>query len=205
MTLRPSDRRALAWLAVSLLLGLVIRFWPNSEGSAAVVVPAGDPVTLAETRLARLREAAATVPAKENIFKKVSADLAVREKGIITADTAAQAQALVIQIIRRLGAAETPPIDIRSTELNPLRPFGDAYGEASVAVQIECRIDQLVNLLAALESQPELVATSDLRVLSANAKEKTVAVRLTVSGVVPRRLVSEKSIAGKKKTGGSPF
>jgi Type II secretion system (T2SS), protein M subtype b len=163
----------------------------------------GDPVSLAETRLARLREAAATVPAKESVFKKVSVELAAREKGIIRADTAAQAQAQVIQIIRRLGAAENPPIEIRSTELTPVRPFGDSYGEASVAVQIECRIDQLVNLLAALQAEPQLVATSELRVLSSNAKEKTVAVRLAVSGVVPRRLVAEKSQASKKAGGGA--
>ena len=200
MNLRPRDRRALAWLAVSALLGLIVHFWPTSDGAAVVVAPAGDPVRLAETRLARLRESAATVPAKENVFKKVSADLAVREKGIIQADTAAQAQAVLIQIARRLGAAENPAIDIRSTELNPIRPFGD-YGEASVAVQIECRIDQLVNLLASLETQPELVATSDLRVLSSNAKEKTVAVRVTISGVVPRRLVPEKTQLGKKGGG----
>ena len=199
----PRDRRALAWLAVSALLGLMIHFWPVSDGAAAVVAPTGDAVRGAEARLARLREAAATVPAKETAFKKVSADLAAREKGIITADTAPQAQAQVIQIIRRLGAAENPPIDIRSTELNPIRPFGEAYGEASVSVQIECHIDQLVNLLAALEAQPELVATSDLRVLSANAKEKTVSVRLTVTGVVPRRLVPEKSTASKKAGGGA--
>ena len=198
MNLRPRDRRALAWLGVSALLGLVIHFWPANDSAAAVVAPVGDPVALAETRLARLREAAATVPAKETVFKKVSAELAAREKGMITADTAAQAQAQVIQIIRRLGAAETPPIEIRSTELTPVRPFGDSYGEASVAVQIECRIDQLVNLLAGLQSEPELVATTDLRVLSSNAKEKTVAVRLAVSGVVPRRLANEKSQASKK-------
>jgi hypothetical protein len=201
MNLSPRDRRALSWLAVAALVGIGAYFWPASDGSAAVVAPAGDPVTLAETRLARLRESAATVPAKEEVFKKVSGELAAREKGMIQADTAAQAQAQLIQIVRRLGAAENPVIEIRSTELNPIHPFGDSYGEASVAVQIECRIDQLVNLLAALETQPELVATSDLRVLSSNAKEKTVAVRMTVSGVVPRRLVPEKAQLGKK-TGG---
>jgi len=37
---------------------------------------------------------------------------------------------------------------------------------------------------------------------SANAKEKTVAVRVTISGVVPRRLVPEKTQLGKK-TGGT--
>jgi len=203
MNLRPRDRRALAWLALFALLGLVIHFWPANDSAAVVVAPVGDPVALAETRLARLREAAATAPAKESVFKKVSAELAAREKGIIHADTAAQAQAQVIQIVRRLGAAENPPIDIRSTELTPVRAFGDAYGEASVAVQIECRIDQLVNLLAALQAEPQLVATSDLRVLSSNAKEKTVAVRLAVSGVVPRNLVAEKSPTSKKAPGGA--
>ncbi len=127
MNLRPRDRRALAWLAVSALLGVIVHFWPANDSAAAVVAPVGDPVALAETRLARLRESAATVPAKESVFKKVSADLALREKGIIQADTAAQAQAQLIQIIRRLGAAENPAIDIRSTELNPIRPFGDSY------------------------------------------------------------------------------
>ena len=202
MNLRARDRRALAWLAVSALLGLVVRFWPASDGSAAVVAPAGNPVTVAEARLARLRETAATLPAKQDVYKKVSADLTAREAGLIRADTAAQAQAQLIQILRRLGAAEMPAIEIRSTELNPIRPFGDSYGEASVAVQIECRIDQLVNLLAAIQAQPELLATSDVRVLSANAKEKSVAVRLAVSGVVPRSLVPEKSF-GKRPGGGA--
>jgi hypothetical protein len=198
MSLGPRDRRALAWLGLAALLGVGIHFWPASDNTAAVVAPLGDPIALAETRLARLRETAATLPAKEAVFKKVSAELATREKGIITADTAAQAQAQIIQIIRRLGAAEIPPIEIRSTELTPVRPFGDSYGEASIAVQIECRIDQLVNLLAALQAESGLLATSDLRVLSSNAKEKTVAVRLAVSGVVPKRLVAEKSPAAKK-------
>jgi hypothetical protein len=199
MNLQARDRRALALLAVAAILGLAYRFWP-ADAKTAVVAPTGNPVTLAETRLARLRETAATVPAKEQILKTVSADLAVREKGILTAETAAQAQAQLLQLVRRLGAAENPPIEIRGTELNVIRPLGDSYGEASVSVQVDCRIDQLVNLMAAAQAQPELVATRDLRILSSNAKEKTVAVRLTVSGVVPRRLVPEKS-----KTGGSAF
>ena len=200
MTLQSRDRRALALLGVAALLALAYRFWPASTGSVAVVAPAGDAVALTEKRLAKLRETAATVPAKEDIFKKVSADLAVREKGLIAADTAAQAQAQLIQIVRRVGASENPPVEIRATELGGVRALGDAYGEAVVSVQIDCRIDQLVNILAALPSQPELVTTSGLRVASSNAKEKTVGVRLSLAGVVPRRLVPEKP-----KTGGVRF
>lgn len=200
MTLQSRDRRALALLGVSALLTLAYQYWPAGAGPVTIVAPGGDPAALAEKRLARLRETAATVPAKEDIFKKVSADLAAREKGLIAAGTAAQAQAQLIQIIRRVVSSETPPVEIRATELGGVRALGDAYGEAVVSVQIDCHIDQLVNILAALGSQPELVSTSDLRVASSNAKEKTVGVRLTLSGVVPRRLVPEKP-----KNGGVRF
>lgn len=197
MTLQPRDRRALALLFVSALLWFIVdRLW-TTDSTAGVVVAVGNPVTLAETRLAKLREAAATVSSKEEILKQVSADLAPREKGMIATETAAQAQARLLQIVRGIGAAENPPVEIRGTELNAIRPLGDTYGEASVTVQIDCRMDQLVNVMAAVQSQPEWIATHDLRILSANAKEKTVSARLTVSGVVPRRLAPEKP-----KTGG---
>jgi hypothetical protein len=189
MTLSPFYRRTLAFAAVSLLLGVVVRFWP--EDSAPSTAPTAETVALDEQRLARLRDISATVPAKEEILKKAQIELAEREKGLIVADTAAQAQAQLIQIVRALGSAESPAVDIR-TEGFGLRPFGDAYGEASVSVQIECRIDQLVNMLAGLAARPELVSTSDLRVAPTNSKDKTVSVRLTVSGVVPRKLVPER-------------
>jgi len=196
MTLQPRDRRALAILTVSAILGLVYRFWPESAG-ASVVAPVGDPVAAAEKRLTQLRETAATVQAKEAVFKKVSGNLAAREHNIITAETLPQAQAQLIQILRRIGAAENPPVEIRATELGSIRDLGGAYGETTVAVQVECRIDQLVNMLAAIPSQPELVGLSDLRVTSSNVKEKTVGVHLTLNGVVPRALVPEQDRQNK--------
>lgn len=199
MTLSARDRRALSLLAVSALLSAVVYFWP--AGSAPAVAPAGDSISSAERRLARLRNTAATVPKREEILKSVSAELAKREAGLIQADTAAQAQAQLLEILRRLCAAETPPIEIRATELGGIAPLGDAYGLATVAVQIECRIEQLVNLLAALGSQSELITTNDLRVTSANdPKQKIVGVRLSVAGAVPGKLVPRRP--GKKGAGG---
>ena len=194
MTITKRDRRALTLLGVAVLLAVVYVLWPDgSDGTVAATAPSGRAsVGAAEKQLAQLREIAATVPAKEDVKKGVAAELAVREKGLIAADTAAQAQAQLIQIVRQLARAESPPIEIRSTELGSLRPLGDGYGQVDVAVQIECRIDQLVNLLAALAARPELISTSDLRITSSNSKEKMVGVRLGVIGVVPRRLVPEK-------------
>ena len=53
-----------------------------------------------------------------------------------------------------------------------------------------------MNLLADLTHQPELIATNDLRISSANEKQKTLTVRLAVSGLVPKRLVPEKKGLG---------
>jgi hypothetical protein len=190
MNLNPRQRRIAALAVILLVAGLIINYWPQS--TPAVVAPAADTVAFAEKKLAKLREEAATVPAREEIVKKVTAELAAREKGMILANTAPLAQAQLIQILRDLGRAESPAVEIRSTELPPVRPLGDAYGEAFVSVQIECRIDQLLNILAGIAARPELVSTSDLRITSSNVKDKTLGVRLTLSGVVPKNLVPGK-------------
>jgi hypothetical protein len=61
-----------------------------------------------------------------------------------------------------------------------------------VAVSFSCRIEQFVNFMTDLANRPELIATSDIRVALGNPKEKTVVVRLGLSGVVPRKLAPEK-------------
>jgi hypothetical protein len=199
MTVTPRERRALAWMGVSVALSGIAYFWPSSSGGTTVVVAPTDSIALAEKRLARLRDTAATVPQKEEILKAVSADLAKREKGLIPGETAAQAQAALLQILRRLCAAQQ--IEVKATDLVGIAPLGDAYGEASVAVQIECRMEQLINLLADLSTQPELLTTSELQVAASNFKEKTVNVRLAISGVTSRKLVPEKLISQKKGSG----
>lgn len=206
--MRPAFRRALVFLGVPLALAVAYLYWPSSGDSGVAASADAATVETAEFRLARLRQVAATVSGKEEALKKVEAELATREAGLLRADTGAQAQAQVIQIVRRLASEEAPPIEIRSTELAALTPLGDeAYGAANVSVQIECSIAQLVNFLAAIAAQPELISTQDLQIAVANAKEKTIRVRLTVSGVVPRQLLPDRSGKNKQqktgKAGGS--
>jgi hypothetical protein len=197
MTVTPRDRRFLAWGGVSVILWAVVYFWPSGGSSPAVVSTAGS-VESAEKRLARVRDLAATVPQKEAALKIVQAQLAKREAGLIQAPTAAQARAQLLQILERLCAAETPPIRIVNNQLGGgVNALGNDYGAVDVSVEIQCSIEQLVNLLAAIAAQPELISTNDLRVTSPNnPKEKIVSVHLAVSGVVPRKLVPEKKGAG---------
>ena len=198
MKITPRDRRFLAWGGVSVLLFVVGELWSSNSTSEPVVVSSTNSVESAEKRLARLRDLAAAVPGKEAALKVVQAEVARREGGLIQAPTAAQARAQLLQILERLCAAENPPIRIQTDELGRHQRFGRTdYGSIDIAVQIQCSIEQLVNLLAAIAAQPELIYTTDLRVTSTNnPKEKLVGVHLAVSGVVPRKLVPEKKAAG---------
>ncbi len=189
MTLTSRDKRALVLAPVGLVI-LGVSYYMTSDSTPTVVAPTVSTVDAAQKRLVHMKEVAATVPAKQDILKKASAELADREKGLIQADTAAQAQAQMVQILRRLAGGEG--IEFRATELGGITALGDAYGAANVSVQMDCRVDQLVNFLADIAAQKELLSTSELRVNSSSPKEKTVGVRLTVTGVVPKKLVPEK-------------
>ena len=188
MNITARDKRALVLLAAGVL---VILIWKAAAGGSPVqVAAAADSVPQAEQRLNRLRQIAARVPAKEELFKKVSGEVAEREKGMIVADTAQQAQTQIQQILRKLGTAYG--IDVRGAEFGTVKRLGSDYGEAPVSISFDCNIEQLVNFLSALGGQPEILGTSDIRVNSGNPKDKRVNVRLTVSGVVPKKLIPEK-------------
>jgi Tfp pilus assembly protein PilO len=190
-TLEPREKKAVIALGVVLALTVVVlayEFWP--AGSVAAESASSMSVAQMEQRLARVRETAAAIPGKQDILKKVTADLETREKGLIRADTAQQAQAQVITVLRGLGSAEG--VEIRATELGAIAPFGDDYGAVNVSIQVECRIEQLLNFLAALAARPELIATRDLRVVAGDPKQKTLNVRITVAGIVPKSLAPKK-------------
>jgi hypothetical protein len=177
----------LVLLALAAAVMLIWRY-AGSGPEVKTAAPAQS-VPQAERRLNKLRQLAATVQGKEDLLQKVSAELAAREKGILTADTAQQAQAQIQQILRKVGSAQG--IEVRGAEFGTVKALGD-YGEAPVSVSFDCGIEQLVNFLSALTAQPEMLGSSEIRVASANPKDKHISVRLTVSGVVPKKLVPEK-------------
>ena len=186
------DRRALLLGGVALVILLISVM--SKRTPEVKVATAADTVEQAERKLAKMRQLAATVPGKEELLKKVSLELGAREKGMIAADTAQQAQAQIQQVIRKLGAELK--IEVRGAEFGQVKALGTDYGEAPVSVTFDCTIDQLVNLLASLGSQEQMLGTTDVRVNSGNSKEKRINVRLTVAGVVAKKLIPEKKGIG---------
>jgi hypothetical protein len=138
-----------------------------------------------------VRRLAATVAGKQQVLNQVSTELAQREKGIIQAETAPQAQALLLDIVRHTASAQTPPVALGAVELQPPSKLGE-YAEVLVGVPFNCHIEELLNLLADLTNRPEAISVDDLRIVVHDPKQKTIGVRLVVSGVVPRRLVPDK-------------
>jgi hypothetical protein len=172
-------------VAAVLLMKLVVFADRTAPAVAAV-----ESIPLAEARLKKLREIAATVPAKETLLKEAAAELATREKGILKAETGAVAHAQLQEKLHRVG--EVNGIDIRGMEDQRVKPLGSDYGEAIVFVRFTCRIEQLVNLLAQLANEPELIATSQVQVTGGTDKNKVLQVRLGLSGVVAKKIALEK-------------
>jgi hypothetical protein len=196
MTMSDRDRRALIIWGAAMVLG-GIYYWfssstsSSSAGGAKSSVPV-ESIDRTEKRLAALRKQAATLPGKQAVLKQVSGELANREKGLVPGDTAEQAQAQLLQIVRRVAQQQAPPLDVGQVELGRPRTFGSAYGQVSVSISTTCRIEQLVNFLAALSAQPELVASEEIRFGASHPKQKTMPIRLTVSGLVAKRLVPKE-------------
>jgi hypothetical protein len=187
---RAPDRRLL-WLLAAMALLVAMRYIVFGEKTPEAVV-AVESVPAAEKRLERTRELASMIPGKEEVLKKAAADLALREKGVIEAETSAQAQAQLVERIRR--SATLNGFDARGVEqFSEAKPLGNDYGVVSVTMAFACGVEQLVNFLADLANSQELIATNEIQITGTNDKKKTIQVRLNLSGVVTRKLVPVKT------------
>lgn len=195
MNLTARDRRALIMLAAGLLVAAVLyyAFPAATPGSVATSAVIGQDPGLARERLTHLREVAATIPVREAVMKQISADLVVREAGILQADTVAQGEAVLLEVARRIGKEEQ--IDVRGGDFGAPKVFGD-YALVYATVTFESHIEQLVNFLADLAKEPGLIAPSEEHIASGNAKEKTMNVRMVLAGVVAKKLIPEKKGLG---------
>lgn len=165
--------------------------FPAKSATTTVATTAvnNDNVALLQQRLVRLRQIAATVPAREAVLKQTTADLTDREHGIIQADTAAQAQAALLEAARRIG--KNNDIDVRGGDFGAPKAFGN-YGLVYVTITFECHIEQLVNFLSDLSKEPQTIVPSEERMTSGSPKEKTMGVRMVLTGLVAKKLVPEK-------------
>jgi hypothetical protein len=161
------------------------------DNSRNAVVASHDTIPMAKQRLEILRRKAATVPGKETVLKQALAELAEREKGIVQADTAEQARAHLMDVLHKAAVANGFD-STGAAQLPEPKALGKDYGQVSVGQNFTCGIDQLVNFLSAIANEPEILATDTILVTPVRNKNKDIMVRLTFSGVIPKKLVPEK-------------
>lgn len=193
MTISPRDRKALALLAAMLVIMLVVRFGFLADDSAAPATSAEMTSTQLRQRVASLRQTAATLPLRDAVAKQAAADVTNRERGLIQAVTFNQAQAELVETARRIGGANQ--IEIRGGDFGAPKVSGD-YGLVYATVTFDCHIEQLLNFLADLTREPQLIVPSEERISSGNAKDKLVTVRMVLAGLVQKKLVPEKKGPG---------
>ncbi|MCX6598444.1 MAG: GspMb/PilO family protein [Acidobacteria bacterium] len=196
MTLTERDRRALMALGVAVILSLALYFWPAP--TIETVGPTVNDAQSAAVRLDKVRQEAAMAPVRQQQLQETKAALARLEKGLIAGDSLPQAQAQMVQIVRRIARAQVPPLALGSTDFGPTRPFNGPYGQVLLTVTAECQVDQLVNFLSDVAAQPELVAVEEIHVATANAKQKLIPVRLVLAGLIPGTLLKTTPAGGAR-------
>jgi len=176
---------------LGIMLASVLVRYGALGGDQSSVVASHDSIPVAKQRLEMQRRKAATVPAKEAILKRVTAELQQREKGIVVADTAEQARAHLMDVLRKTALSNGFDSS-GATQLVEPKLLGKDYGQVSLGQNFTCGIDQLVNFLASIANEPEILATDTIVVAPVRNKNKDITVRLTFSGVIPKKLVPEK-------------
>lgn len=194
--LAARDRRALALLAVCTVVFTAVYLWPEN-GAAPVVGPAVTPEQM-EQRVLRLRRMAAGASGREEALQSAKQELDRRQQGMFRAESAAQAQAQMLEVVRRIARNQPETFSLRGTEFAQPRPLGDAYAEIVMTLVVESPIEQLVTFLVDVSNQPELIAVSAVQLGQATGNRKIIPARLTLTGVAPRSLAPEKK-------GGMPF
>ena len=191
--LSTRDRRALLILGGGAVLFLadqagLFSFSRAERGS--LFTPS---VELAEKRLRRLQEVAAQKPRAAAEAESAGRALSEAERGLLKAATPAQASAEMQQIMKDLLGSQG--ISMRSAEFGAVRAVGDDYAQVPLTVGFSCAIEQWINLMAVLRNAPTALSSMEVGVGGADAKSKTVHVRMTVAGYIPA------SLLGKPKGG----
>ena len=132
-------------------------------------------------RLTRAR--AGRIPLVQAQAKTVQENLERMEKGLLASQNIALAQAEMRQILERSLQAED--IVMENARFVSAERKNDHYAAIPITVNFSCRIEQLVNWVAAVGNSSQLLSTIKIRIDSPNLDSKTVRVTATVAGFLP--------------------
>jgi hypothetical protein len=190
MNLSDRDRRALFILLGALVVVAMVQWWPSGED--AVTAAPTNTVEQAEMRLQRARRIAAATRERTAEKQAAEKELQTLEQGMLRAESAALAHAALAQKLRALGRRQSPAVEFRTVENGPIELWEGSWARMQLAVSLDCTVDQLVNLLADVSSQPELISVAEMHVSAASDRAKRMPVRITFAALLPRAMAPLK-------------
>ena len=183
VTVTTRDKRALIILGVTLVLFMLLQgdlFFPTGFSSESVN---SESLEVIERQFRLTRARAGRIPLVQAQAKTVQENLERMEKGLLASQNIALAQAEMRQILERSLQAED--IVMENARFVSAERKNDHYAAIPITVNFSCRIEQLVNWVAAVGNSSQLLSTIKIRIDSPNSDSKTVRVTATVAGFLP--------------------
>ena len=181
--LQSRDRRALTILGGAAILFLLLQtdfLIPAGGGesgyAAGSVEASEEKLLLAQTRVRQKPEVDAE-------FKAMAAAQQALEKGLLSSETAALAQAEMREMIG--GLLASAGITMRASRFGTVRLEGEDYAQIPLIVDFSCTIERLVNLTADIANAESVLSSRAIDISPSNPETKSVQVQLTVSGYLP--------------------
>jgi hypothetical protein len=161
--------------ATALFLLLNFGVLPLLEGLGA----RPEAVQQKESELRREKQLLAAEALEKTHLSAARERLKGLEAGLLESSTPSLANAEWQRLVRQL--AESKGIELGSSELLRTQDLGAGYSLVTGRAQFRCRLDQLVDLLAALAASPKLLSVSGLSVFaSPSDPQGRMSVQLTI-------------------------
>lgn len=176
--LAKRDRRALQFAAVGVAVYLLMQYFALPAWDSLRAVRSELP--LKEQSLAKYRRVVDLAGAQARDSQTLSEQLRQAEGGLLQAPTASLASAELEKWLS--DTAKAQEIEVRSSDFQKVVPDSDGYTQIPVGLQFQCRIEQLVNFLSAIQSSERVLSISRLIVQPAGGNQKQLSVAMTVGG-----------------------
>lgn len=163
----------------AVLLFLAVRFvvFPVLDR-----LPSGS-VEAKELALRRARRLVATSQSEASNVKEADERLKSLEAGLLESPSASLANAEWQQTMREL--ADSKGVELGSTEFLAVHEIGPDYALVEGRVTLRCRVDQLVDLMAALATAPRLLSVTRLRIAPTQGDpQKKMNIEMTVAATM---------------------
>ncbi len=179
--LKKRDRNALLAAGATVVLFLLIRFvvFPILDSAPK----SGNGIEEKELSLKRAQRLVAASATESANLAAVEQKVKGLEGGLLESSSVSLANAEWQRVIREM--ADSKDLGLGSSEFLRVLPLSPEYQLVTGRVQLNCRLDQLVDFIIAMGSAPKLLTVTNLRLapLQGDA-QKRMTVDMTVGAVM---------------------